>query len=193
MRVLVAGIGNIFLGDDGFGVEVVNRLDPAAMPAGAHVVDVGIRSVHLAYELLDGWDVLILIDAMHLGEQPGTVVTFQPDVDSLLGGADPASLNAHAMNPVVVLSMLRDLGGVMPRVLIVGCQPQSIDECLGLSDVVASAIAPAVDAVHRLVADVCGRADSFPYPPPATPHTTHPTTHPNTPTLTTTLTKELQR
>ncbi len=106
MKVLVAGIGNIFLGDDGFGVEVVRHIDSWSLPDevrnGVTICDFGIRGVHLSYELLNGYDALILIDAMPLGEAPGTVVTFEPDVESV----DPSSVDAHSMNPAVVLGLL---------------------------------------------------------------------------------------
>lgn len=142
MRTLVAGIGNIFLSDDGFGVEVAKRLGLA---------DYGIRGVHLAYELLEGYDALVLIDAMPLGEAPGTVAVFEPDIEAL--EAAPV-IEAHSMSPAVVLGLLRTLGGTMPHVVIVGCEPESVDEGIGLSAPVAAAVAPAVEAVRRIVADL---------------------------------------
>jgi hydrogenase maturation protease len=154
-RVLVAGIGNIFLGDDGFGVEVINHIDTWAFPAVVRqhvtVADFGIRGVHLAYELLEGYDALVLIDAMPLGEEPaGTVVTFEPDVDSI----DATSVDAHSMSPAVVLGLLNGMGGTVPKVVVIGCQPQSIDEGIGLSEPVSAAVAPAVDALHQVLADI---------------------------------------
>jgi hydrogenase maturation protease len=151
VKVLVAGIGNIFLGDDAFGVEVVKHIDVDSMPPGVRVADFGIRGVHLAYELLDGYDALVLIDAMPLGEPPGTVAVFEPDVESI----DPTSVDAHSMSPAVVLGLLAGLGGTVPRVLVVGCQPLTVEEALGLSEPVTSALAPAADTVHRLVNRLC--------------------------------------
>jgi hydrogenase maturation protease len=142
MRTLVAGIGNIFLGDDGFGVEVAKRLGLA---------DYGIRGVHLAYELLEGYDALVLIDAMPMGEPPGTVAVFEPDVESL--EAAPM-IEAHSMNPAVVLGLLRTLGGEMPHVVIVGCDPESVEEGIGLSAPVVAAVEPAAETVRRIVADL---------------------------------------
>jgi hydrogenase maturation protease len=142
VKTLVAGIGNIFLGDDGFGVEVANRLG---------VADFGIRGVHLAYELLEGYDALVLIDAMPMGEAPGTVAVFEPDVDSL--EAAPM-MEAHSMNPAIVLGLLRSLGGAMPKVLIVGCEPLSVEEGIGLSEPVAAAVEPAACTVRRVLADL---------------------------------------
>ena len=150
MKVLVAGIGNIFLSDDAFGVEVVKHIDVASLPEGVKVVDFGIRGVHLSYELLDGYDALVLIDAMPLNETPGTVAIFEPDVESI----DPTSVDAHSMSPAVVLGLLAGLGGHVPRVFVVGCQPSTVDEGLGLSEPVASALAPAAEAVRQLIADI---------------------------------------
>jgi len=154
-RVLVAGIGNIFLGDDGFGVEAISHIDPSAFPAGVRdhvtVADFGIRGVHLAYELLNGYDALVLIDAMPLGAaEAGTVVTFEPDVDSI----DPSTVDAHSMSPAVVLGLLAGMGGSVPKVVIIGCQPQSIEEGIGLSEPVSAAVDPAVDALHQVLNDI---------------------------------------
>src|SRR5258706_11543998 len=155
VSVLVAGIGNIFLSDDGFGVEVVKHIDLTTLPEEIRkdvtVSDFGIRGVHLAYELLDGYDALVLIDAMPLGEAPGTVAVFEPDVESI----DPTSADAHSMSPAVVLGLLAGLGGHIPRVLVVGCQPQTVEEGLGLSEPVASALAPAAETVRSLVHQLC--------------------------------------
>ena len=145
MKTLVAGIGNIFFGDDGFGVEVANRLG---------VPDYGIRGVHLAYELLDGYDNLVLIDAMAMGEPPGTVAVFEPDLDSLDA---PPVVEAHSMSPTVVLGLLRNLGGEMPHTLIVGCEPLTVAEGIGLSPPVAAAVEPAAAAVRRLLAELQSR------------------------------------
>ena len=150
LRVLVAGIGNIFLGDDGFGVEVIKHIDAAMLPDGTTAADFGIRGVHLAYELLEGYDVLVLVDAMPLGEPAGTVAIFEPDVESI----DPTSVDAHSMSPAVVLGLLAGLGGHVPRVLVVGCQPLTLDEGIGLSEPVSAAVGPAVEAVHQVLADI---------------------------------------
>ena len=150
MKVLVAGIGNIFLGDDGFGVEVVKHLDVTSVPNGVKVADFGIRGVHLSFELLDGYDALVLVDAMPMGERPGTVVIFEPDVET----AASTSMDAHSMDPAVVLGLLASIGGQVPRVVIVGCEPLTVDEGIGLSEPVSAAIAPAVEAVRQVLADI---------------------------------------
>ena len=148
-RVLVAGIGNVFLGDDGFGVEVVRRLDPGTLPDGIDVADYGIRGVHLAFDLLDGrHDALVLVDAVPLDEPPGTLAVLEAPVD-----ADPAgspAVDGHGMTPMAVLDLLRTLGGSLRRAVVVGCRPAVLDEALGLSPPVQAAVEPAV----RLVAEV---------------------------------------
>lgn len=155
-KVLVAGIGNIFLGDDGFGVEVATRLAAQPMPDGVRVVDFGIRGVHLAYELLDGYDVLVLVDAVPIGEPPGTLAVIEPDGLAMPGAGDDAApaLDAHSMNPSVVLGMLTRLGGSVDRILIVGCQPATLEEGIGLSRPVAAAVDRAVELCGHVIADI---------------------------------------
>jgi hydrogenase maturation protease len=153
-RVLVAGIGNVFLGDDGFGVEVVHRIDLAALPEGVDAVDYGIRGVHLAYDLLDGHvDTLVLVDALPMGEPPGTLAVLEADAGDHAGAdgeATPVAVEAHSMSPDVVIAALRGLGGAVPRVLVVGCEPAVIDAQMGLSEPVDRA----ADAAVRMVADL---------------------------------------
>jgi len=122
-RMLVAGIGNIFLQDDGFGVEVVKRLAGESLPEWVRVADFGIRGVHLAYEMLDGdYDAVILVDAASRGEEPGTVYLIEPDVETI-DTRQPVSLDAHGMDPQVVLQTIKTLGGMRGRLYIVGCEP----------------------------------------------------------------------
>jgi hydrogenase maturation protease len=149
-RLLVAGIGNVFLGDDGFGVEVVHRLEQTPLPDAVDVVDYGIRGVHLAYDLLDGrHDTVVLVDALPLPDPPGTLAVLEVPMD---GGtpADPAAVDAHGMTPLAVVELLRSLGGAVDRVLVVGCRPAVVDERMELSEPVAAAVEPAA----ALVADV---------------------------------------
>jgi len=161
VKVLVAGIGNIFLGDDGFGVEVANRLAGREVPPGVRVADFGIRGVHLAYELLDGYDALVLVDAVPMGEPPGTVAILEPELgrsegdrDSYSDGDGPPVMDAHSMNPAVVLDMLASLGGEVGRVLVVGCEPSVLDEQIGLSAPVAAAVDRAVEAVLEALTEL---------------------------------------
>jgi hydrogenase maturation protease len=147
--VVVAGIGNVFLGDDGFGVEVVRRLDPGTLPAGVDVADYGIRGVHLAFDLLGGrHDALVLVDAVPLDDPPGTLAVLEVPVDGTTEGI-PA-VDGHGMTPVAVLDLLRTLGGSLRRAVVVGCRPAVLDEGVGLSAPVQAAVDPAV----RLVAEV---------------------------------------
>ncbi|MEV5327270.1 hydrogenase maturation protease [Nonomuraea sp. NPDC052634] len=167
-RVLVAGIGNVFLGDDGFGVEVVRRMDPMAVPASVRVADYGIRGVHLAYELLGGaYDTLIMVDAVEIDGPPGTVAVLEIDDEPVPETSPP--VNGHGMHPQAVLDLLARLGGRVPRVLLVGCRPQTIDEVMGLSEPVAAAVEGAVAAVTALACDEAHRRADPPADPPADP------------------------
>lgn len=149
----MAGIGNVFLGDDGFGVEVVRRLAGTAMPDGVTVADFGIRGVHLAYELLEGWDNLVLVDAMPGGEPPGTITVVEPDRRDPGGDVAPG-VDAHRMDPGTVLGMLAGLGGHIGRVLVVGCEPAVLEEGMELSPPVTAAVGEAVHVVTNLVAQL---------------------------------------
>jgi hydrogenase maturation protease len=151
-RVLVAGVGNIFLGDDGFGVAVAERLGGVELPEGVRVADFGIRGVHLAYELLDGYQTAILIDATPRGGEPGTVYVIEPEPPT--GPSEHTLLDAHGMEPDAVLSMLQVLGGSHAEVLIVGCEPADVDERIGLSPRVAGAVDEAVAVVRELLEKV---------------------------------------
>ena len=155
MKVLVAGIGNIVLGDDGFGVEVAARLRGADLPDGVRAEDFGIRGVHLAYELLDGYDALVMIDAVPMGEPPGTVALIEPDPAGDVPGSAGPAMDAHSMNPAVVLQMLAAMGGQIGRVVVVGCEPSVIDEGMGLSPPVEAAVERGVAAVHEVLAELC--------------------------------------
>jgi len=153
--ILVAGIGNIFQSDDGFGSEVARRLLAGPpLPEGATVVDYGIRGVHLAYELLDGYDAAILVDATRQGEEPGTIYVIEPDVENIeteSGLAEAGIVDAHGMDPASVLALLQSLGGRVDRLLVVGCEPADVEEGMGLSDAVAAAVDEACRVVRHLV------------------------------------------
>jgi hydrogenase maturation protease len=156
-RVLVAGIGNVFLGDDGFGVEVVKRLRQNTLAGRVDVVDYGIRGMHLAYDLLDGHHhTLVLVDALHLADAAGTLAVLEVDVDdpglALRPAAvlDTPAVDGHGMDPESVLRLLHTLGGRVARVLVVGCQPAVVDEGMQLSAPVREALDEAVRTVARL-------------------------------------------
>ena len=155
-RVLVAGVGNIFLGDDGFGSAVANELGGEPLAPGVTVADFGIRGVHLAYELLDGYDTLVLIDAVSRGDPPGTVSVLDATGARAGDGLDEgdgvlAAMDAHGMHPGAVLAMVDDLGGQVGQVLVVACEAANIEEGIGLSDAVAAAVPHAVEAVRELI------------------------------------------
>ncbi len=158
-RVLIAGIGNIFFGDDAFGVELARRLAGRAFPASVRVVDFGIRGVDLTYTLLDGWDVAILLDAVPRGGAPGTLYVIEPDCTPA-GTPEPADLmlETHNLDPVRVLRLVAAMGGSLRRVLLVGCEPVPIsaedDIAPGLSPAVAAAVERAVELVESLVGQV---------------------------------------
>jgi len=152
-RILVACIGNVFLGDDGFGVEVAGRLADRPLPDGVVVLDIGVRALHLAFELLDRPGLLLVVDAVDRGERPGTVTLIEPvtdvDVDADAGAAEVA--DAHGMNLTTVLTAVRNLGGQMPPVLLVGCQPEFVGERMGLSPTVEGAVPRAVALVEATI------------------------------------------
>jgi hydrogenase maturation protease len=151
-KVLVAGIGNIFLGDDGFGVEVIRRLGP--LPESVTVKDFGIRGYDLAYALLEPYDLVILVDAAPGGAEPGSIYVIEPSVED--GAPEAAALDAHAMNPVSVLRLALSMGPVTARILLVACEPESLGGDEGrmeLSATVAASVDEAARTVARLVTE----------------------------------------
>jgi hydrogenase maturation protease len=156
--ILVAGIGNLFLTDDGFGPEVVRRLAGQAPVPGetrdtstpVRVVDYGIRGMHLAYDVLDGCVALVIVDAFPTGEAPGVIAVLKVDQEDLGEG----EFDAHGMNPVAVLANLERLGGSLPPTYVVGCQPADVSDGMGLTAEVAAAVDGAVTVVQNLVAEL---------------------------------------
>ena len=152
-RILIAGIGNIFLGDDGFGVEVVRRLAESDLPESVRVVDFGIRGLDLVYALQDDYETTILIDAFPHGQAPGTVSVVEPDANEI--AASPVdSVELHSMHPMNVLRMANAMHGPLRKVLLVGCEPATLggDEgYMGLSEPVEAAVNEAVKATEALV------------------------------------------
>ena len=150
MTILVAGIGNIFEGDDAFGCEVARALLARPLPSHVRVVDFGIRGIDLAYALMDKPDLTILLDATRRGGTPGTIYTIEPNVND----PGPSALDAHSMDPVRVLRMAQSLGGELGRVLLVGCEPADLggeDGRMGLTPPVEAAVQPAADIVVLLI------------------------------------------
>ena len=156
-RILVAGIGNVFLGDDGFGVAVADRLWRRQLPPGVEVVDFGTRGMDLAFAMQDGYDAVVLVDATPRGQAPGTLYVIEVDPDDQ--DADVA-VDAHGMDPVSVIGLVRSLGGQPPRTLVIGCEPQTRPRpeneeiIVQLSEPVQAAIDPAVKLVESLLAEI---------------------------------------
>jgi len=155
-RVLVAGLGNIFAGDDGFGVEAVQRLARRPLPPGVETADIGVRGVHLAYQLLDGYDALVLVDAVGKDAPAGTVFVIEPDPRELA-----SDLDAHGFDPASVLELARTLGTTIPRVLLVGCVPAVIDQGPGLSPTVERAVEEAVRLIPTFLASTRQEEDAW--------------------------------
>ncbi|MEV6796222.1 hydrogenase maturation protease [Streptomyces sp. NPDC051320] len=160
-RILIAGIGNIFLADDAFGPEVITAMSGRPVPDGVHVADFGIRGMDLAYRLLDGYDVAVLVDAAPRGEEPGTLYVIEPDLED----GDPRQVpEAHGMDPVKVLALARTLSDAdqarLPRVLVLGCEPlvrmrgDEPEVAAGLSAPVRTAVGEAVRLLDSLTADL---------------------------------------
>jgi hydrogenase maturation protease len=156
-RVLVAGIGNIFLGDDAFGVEVVRRLSARDLPAAVRVMDFGIKGYDLAYALLEGYETTILVDACPRGESPGNLYVIEPDVQNEKSSEEQGTpADAHTMNPMNVLRLATSMGP-LKRVLLVGCEPATLgpeEGQMGLSEPIAAVIDDAVTLVESLVAKI---------------------------------------
>jgi hydrogenase maturation protease len=156
-RLLIAGIGNMFLGDDRFGVEVVRRLAGRVLPPGVEVADFGIRGMDLVYALGNGWEGVILVDAMRRGEEPGTLIVLDPEVPA----APVAPLDGHTMDPLAVLAAARSLGTVPRRVLVVGCEPLRVPDVDGGEDMVTELSAVVEAAVEAAVERVVELAEAF--------------------------------
>jgi hydrogenase maturation protease len=152
---LVAGIGNIFLGDDGFGPEVIRRAGHRLAGTGARLEDYGIRGVHLAYDLLDEWDALVLVDAVPRRGSPGTLHVFEADHESM---ATTPVVDAHSMDPAAVFASLAALGGTPPYTVVVGCEVENVDEGIGLSPAVDAAVDEAIGAVTDVLSTLSSRA-----------------------------------
>jgi hydrogenase maturation protease len=155
----VAGIGNLFQSDDGFGPEVARLLaERGHVPEQVRIVDYGIRGMHLAYDLLTGYDALVIADAVPYGQEPGDITIMKVGAEDLGRG----EFDAHGMNPVAVLGSQDLLGGTLPATYVVGCRPDSLEDGIGLSDRVAAVLPEAITQVEALLAHLC--ADPAPEP-----------------------------
>ena len=159
-RILVAGIGNIFLGDDAFGIEVVRELIGSELPAGVEVADFGIRGYDLAYAIMDGYAATILVDTVSKGNPPGTLYLIEPDTEELAKLQNELP-NGHNLGPVHVLHLVQSLGGQITGLYLVGCEPavlETEDGQMGLSEPVQAAVPQAVEMIRRLVNDLNAKA-----------------------------------
>ncbi|MGH7527897.1 MAG: hydrogenase maturation protease [Gemmatimonadales bacterium] len=155
-HILVAGIGNIFLQDDGFGSEVARRLELRGVPEGVEVFEFGTGGLKLAYEVMRGYDALILVDISRQGGDPGTLYLMEPDPDSIEGAIQEGdALDPHGMDPQTVLRFVKAVGGWPGKVVIVACEPTSVDEMgIGLSPSVRDAVEGAVDLVLKTIEEL---------------------------------------
>ena len=155
-QILVAGVGNAWLRDDAFGGECARRLEAAGVPDGVTVMDLGTGGLDLAYELMRGYDALVLLDASRQGGEPGTLYVMEPDQATIDGGIeDGAMINPHGMDPHTVLRFVKTLGAWPGKVVVIACEPAQVEEMgLGLSDEVARAVGGAVDLVAHTVGEL---------------------------------------
>jgi hydrogenase maturation protease len=152
-RTLVAGVGNVFLRDDAFGVEVIKLLGERADPSGVQIRDFGIRGVHLVYDLLDGCDLFVLVDAAARGDEPGTVTVLEVEPEVPPADAGAPIIDAHSLTPDGIFALLASLGGRPGRSLLVACEPADISAGMGLSEPVQAALPHAVRAVQDILRD----------------------------------------
>jgi len=157
MKILIAGIGNIFFGDDAFGCEVVRELSRHELPENVTAMDFGIRSYDLVYALTDNFDAVILVDAFPRGRQPGSLYLIEPNT-ALLNEGDKTPVDGHALNPVAVIQMAQSIGQICEKLFLVGCEPDTCEEegRMGLSPNVKEAIPRALAMIHSLVRDLPG-------------------------------------
>ncbi|MEZ5426684.1 MAG: hydrogenase maturation protease [Pyrinomonadaceae bacterium] len=156
--ILLACIGNIFHGDDAFGVEAAKYLAKRKLPENVKLVDFGIRGFDLAFALVDGYDVTIFVDAMQRGETPGTIYVFEPDLSEIDGPqTNNAMVDTHGLNPMKVLSMAKGMGAEFGRLLVIGCEPETLGGehgLMGLSRPVEAAVERAVERIVSLIAEI---------------------------------------
>jgi len=155
-KILIAGIGNIFYGDDAFGCEVIRHLNRQPLPTGVSAIDFGIRSYDLACALMEDYDAVILVDAAGRGEKPGTVYLMEPEA-SRPDQFERVTVDAHAMNPVSVIQMAQSFGGVNTKLYLVGCEPAVLESHngeMGLSPEILAAVPKAAELTTLLVKEL---------------------------------------
>lgn len=155
-KILIAGIGNIFDGDDAFGCEVIRALAAEALPTGVAATDYGIRGYDLAYALTSDYDLVILIDTAPRGKEPGTLYLIEPDL-TRVNDLGAAAADAHSMNPVTVIQMAQAMGGIPGNLFLVGCEPAILENYegkIGFSPAVQAAVPRAVEMIKSLVSEM---------------------------------------
>jgi hydrogenase maturation protease len=154
--ILVAGVGNAWLRDDGFGGEVARRLSERELPAGVSVMDAGTGGLDLAYEVMRGYDALVILDVSRQGGEPGTLYVMEPDEESVQAGIEDGEvINPHAMDPQTVLRFVKSIGAWPGKVVVIACEPAEVEQMgWGLSDQVAQALDAAVDLVVETVQEL---------------------------------------
>jgi hydrogenase maturation protease len=154
--ILVAGVGNAWLRDDGFGGEVARRLSERELPEGVSVMDAGTGGLDLAYEVMRGYDALVILDVSKQGGEPGTLYVMEPNEDEVEGGIEDGEvINPHAMDPQTVLRFVKSIGAWPGRVVVIACEPAEIEEMgWGLSDSVSEAVERALDLVFETITDL---------------------------------------
>jgi hydrogenase maturation protease len=160
VRILVAGVGNSWLRDDGFGGEVARRLSARTMPSGVAVMDAGTGGLDLAYEVMRGYDALVIVDVSRQGGEPGTLYVMEPDEQSVDGNiADGEAINPHGMDPKTVLRFVKSIGAWPGRVVVVACEPADVSDLgFGLSEQVQGVLDRAVELVVETVDELRGAA-----------------------------------
>ncbi len=155
-RILVAGIGNAWMHDDGFGGEVARRLERREMPEGVAVMDVGTGGLDLAYEVMRGYDALVMLDVSRQGGAPGTLYVMEADEESVAGGIEDGEvINPHGMDPQTVLRFVKSIGAWPGKVLVIACEPAHVEELgWGLSEEVKDAVERAVDLVVETIEEL---------------------------------------
>ena len=161
-RVMIAGIGNMFMKDDGFGSAVVKKIMNRQLPEGVEVKDFGTSGLKLAYDLMKGYDALIFLDASARGEKPGTLYVIEPNESDFSNDLEQGGpIDPHGADPVTVLRFVKSIGSWPGKVVVVACEPESVDEFeIGLSEPVDSAIDPAVEMVEEIIGEIYSEKQS---------------------------------
>jgi hydrogenase maturation protease len=162
--ILIAGVGNAWLRDDGFGGEVARRLADVELPPGVSVMDAGTGGLDLAYEVMRGYDALVILDVSPQGGEPGTLYVMEPDEESVPGGIEDGDvINPHAMDPQTVLRFVKSVGAWPGKVVVIACEPEQVSEMgWGLSERVQAAVARAVALVLETVEELRSTALAAP-------------------------------